>query len=86
MLEESSDEEGGSSSENEEEDDVAGVETVRREIMAMQQEDCSMCKDCFHLCIKSVAAVAYAEDVYAVQFDIASDWEGSLIARICRAI
>ena len=63
VLEESSDEEGDSSSENEEEEGIAGVEEVRREVMAMQQEDCSMCKDCFHLCRKSLAAVAHAEDV-----------------------
>ena len=62
------------------------MEEVGREIMAMQQEDDSMCEDCFHLCRKRVAAVTHAKDVHAVQFDMACDWKGSLIVRICRAI
>jgi hypothetical protein len=34
----------------------------------------------------SVAAIKDSVDVTTIQFDISSDWEGSLIARICKAV
>ena len=48
--------------------------------------ECYACAECCRECAVSVAAIKDSVDVTAIQFDISSDWEGSMIARICKAV
>ena len=48
--------------------------------------ECHTCAECCRECARSVASVKHSADVTAIQFDISSDWKGSLIARICEAV
>ena len=65
-----------------EEDDSSDEEAS--EVVAAVE--CHTCAECCRECARSVASVKHSADVTAIQFDISSDWKGSLIARICEAV
>ena len=53
---------------------------------AVAVTECYACAECCRKCAVSVAAIKDSVDVTTIQFDISSDWEGSLIPRICKTV
>ena len=66
--------------------DAEGSSEGEESGVAVAVVECYACAECCRECAVSVAAIKDSVDVTAIHFDISSDWESSLIARICKGV